>query len=342
MPATTWSDRGRRVTALIDGYDTALFDLDGVIYLGPQAVPGATDALAELHRRSKRVMYVTNNAARPVQVVIDQLNRLGFAADADSVLTSAQVAAEALSRELPAGSKVLVCASANVADLLQAAGLTVVDSADDQPVAVIQGYDPDLSWRRLDEAALAIQAGARWYATNNDASRPTDRGLVPGVGGAIALLSLVLGGGPTIFGKPFRPMLDQAVTRTGAKRAIFVGDRLDTDILGAEQAGLDSLMVFSGAHGKTDLLAAQPGSRPTCIGADVGALLEPIRKAEAGVDLATCNGQSAVVSGRTIEVLRAPNTMSQQLDALWAVAQLAWRDSGLSSAPAIAALNLVP
>jgi glycerol-1-phosphatase len=330
------------MTALIDAYDTALFDLDGVIYLGADAVSGAAVALAELQRRGVRVMYVTNNAARPVQVVVDHLNHLGFATDADGVLTSAQVAAVALRDELPTGAKILVCGSPNLASLMVEAGFDIVEGAADRPAAVIQGYDPDLSWRRLDEAALAIQRGARWYATNADASRPTERGIVPGLGGAIAVIATALGGSPTIFGKPHRPMMDLAIRRTGAQRAIFVGDRLDTDIGGAVAAGLESLLVFSGAHGKGDLVAAPDSMHPTCIGADVNALLEPQRVARTSAQGVECGGQVAVVQGSKIVVTTAPKTYASQLDALWAVTQLAWRDGGLDAKPALAALELLP
>jgi glycerol-1-phosphatase len=330
------------VTALIDAYDTALFDLDGVIYLGPNAVPGAVAALAELRRRDKAVMYVTNNAARPVQVVIDQLNRLGFSADINSVLTSAQVATASLKEKLSPGSKILVCGSANLAALLSEAGFRIVVDAAALPDAVIQGYEPDLNWRRLDEAALAIQAGADWYATNADTSRPTDRGLVPGVGGAIAVLVTALGGAPTIFGKPYRPMLIEAIRKTGARQPIFVGDRLDTDINGAVAAGIDSLLVFSGAHGKADLVAAEPNSHPSCIGADVGALLAPKRWAYVFGDRATCGSQIAIATSGRIVIDTAPRTVEEQLDALWAVTQLAWRDGELDAGMALSGLELLP
>lgn len=330
------------MSTLIDGYDAAFFDLDGVIYLGPDPVPGAADALAELRRRGTRVMYVTNNAARPAQVVIDQLVGLGFAAEVGNVLTSAQVAAAMLPRELPSGAKVLVCGSANLAGLLEQAGFRIVASADDRPDAVVQGYDPDLSWRRLDEATLAIQNGARWYATNDDASRPTDRGLVPGVGGQIAVVATALGGEPVTFGKPFRPMLDEAVRRTGAAHPIFVGDRLDTDIEGANAAGMDSLLVFSGAHGKGDLVRAQAEAQPTYIGHDVGALLEEPRVASVADGRAECVGQVASARSGRIEFDRPPVGLSHQLDGLWAAAQLAWLDPRLDAGPALAQLDQLP
>ena len=329
------------MTALIDRYDAAFFDLDGVIYLGPLAVEGATGALGALQTRGTTVMFVTNNAARAAQVVIDQLNGLGFHADDHNVLTSAQVAVAHIARELPAGAKVLVSGSASLADLVAEAGLAPVQKASDEPVAVVQGYDPAMTWPRLDEAALAIQAGAKWYATNDDASRPTERGLVPGAGGAIAVIGLTVGGEPTIFGKPFRPMLDEAIRRTAASRPIFVGDRIDTDIVGAVNAGIDSLMVFTGAHGKADLIGTRPNERPTHIGADVGALLLPAREVEVSDTSARCGGQQATVVDGAIVLPDTPADMAGQLDALWAVAQLAWQHTELDSSAALAALDLV-
>ncbi len=329
------------MTALIDGHDAAFFDLDGVIYLGALAVDGSTAALAELEQRGTELMFVTNNAARSAQVVIDQLNSLGFHANIRNVLTSAQVAVVHIARDLPAGARVLVAGSASLAALVEEAGLVPVHTAAEEPAAVVQGYDPAMTWPRLDEAALAIQAGARWYATNDDASRPTERGLVPGAGGAIAVVGLTVGGEPTVFGKPFRPMLDEAIRRTGAIRPIFVGDRIDTDIVGAANAGIDSLMVFTGAHGKVDLVAAGPGERPTHIGASVQALLEPARELDPGPGRVTCRGQLAeAVAGRVI-LPAVPRGLPAQLDALWAVANLAWQHPALDTADALGALDLL-
>ena len=333
------------MTALIDDYDGAFFDLDGVIYISAHAVDGAVDAMAALVARGVRVLYVTNNAARDAQTVIDQLTSLGFAADADTVLTSAQVGAAELARALPSGAKVLVAGSRNLVDLVAAAGLAPVFSADDEPVAVIQGYDPTLTWPMLDEVCLALQRGARWYATNGDLSRPTDRGLVPGVGGMIAAVAAAVGGEPITFGKPFRPMLDEAVRRSGASRPIFVGDRLDTDVVGANRAGLDSLLVFSGAHGKAELVLADASHRPTFIGADVRALLEPPRVAQVSEEASRCGAATATIADGEVRLSSVPPTRAGQLDAVWAVATLAWRqaDAGhpVATRAALAPLTLV-
>lgn len=327
---------------LMDAYDAALFDLDGVIYLGPVAVPGAVEVVAELGATGKGVMFVSNNAAPSPDTVVTKLQRLGFAAERGNVLTSAQVAADALAEVLPAGSKVLVAGSASLAGLIAEAGLTPVASADDEPVAVLQGYDPVLAWPLLDEVCLAIARGAIWYATNDDASRPTDRGLVPGAGGMIAAVGSVIPGTPTTFGKPHRPMMAEAVRRTGAERPLFVGDRIDTDIVGANNAGMDSLMVFSGAHGKHDLIATGPGERPTYIGADIGALLQPPRRANLTGQTASCDSQQAVAEESRIVLTTTPDSVTTQLDALWAIAVLAWSAPYLDATGALEPLDLLP
>ena len=326
---------------LIDGYDAALFDLDGVIYLGPLAVPGAAATMAELTAAGKAVMYVTNNAARAAETVVRQLQNLGFAAGIGNVLTSAQVAASGLAEVLPAGAKVLVAGSASLAGLISEAGLTPVAGADDEPVAVLQGYDPVLGWPMLDEVCLAIAHGAVWYATNDDASRPTERGIVPGAGAPIAAGATAMGGSPTTFGKPHRPMMAEAVRRTGAQRPVFVGDRIDTDIVGANNAGMDSLMVFSGAHGKRELIAAARGERPTHIGADVGALLRPPRSAVVSGETAECAGQRVAQDDSRIVLATRPRSGDEQFDALWAIAALAWAAPYLDAAGALGALDLI-
>ncbi|MFT4108993.1 HAD-IIA family hydrolase, partial [Propionicimonas sp.] len=246
-----------------------------------------------------------------------------------------------LTADLPAGARVLVAGSRNLAGLVAAAGFEVVGTATSKPAAVIQGYDPDLSWRMLDEVALAIQGGARWFATNDDASRPTDRGLVPGVGGALAVVRLVVGREPTTFGKPFRPMLAEAIRRTGARQPIFVGDRLDTDISGANNAGIDSLLVFSGAHGKRDLVVAAPPERPTHIGANVSALLRGVRPLVVQDATATCRTQVAQAGDGRVRLLGTPRTPEDQFDALWALTHLVWNDPELDASDALAGLDLV-
>jgi HAD superfamily hydrolase (TIGR01450 family) len=312
------------VTALIEDYDAALFDLDGVVYLGPIAVPRAPEGIAELRRRGVHVGFVTNNAARPPRVVAEHLTELGIPATADDVVTSAQAAAHLILNRFGAGATVLAVGGEGVLDALAESGLRAVRSADENPVAVIQGFGFDLAWQELNEAAIAINRGAHWVATNDDPTRPTDRGLVPGNGAAVAAVQLAVAARPEVAGKPYRPLMDDTVQRLGARRPLFVGDRLDTDIAGAQNAGLDSLLVLSGSHGARDLLAAAPGSRPTHLGQDLTALLQRRRILE--LDGAACRVAGVRARHADGRVL-VDGSSDDPLDALWAVAHLCWRNA---------------
>lgn len=314
------------MTALIDAYDGVLFDLDGVVYLGPIAVPGAPPAIAGLRDRGVPVGFVTNNAARTPAAVAAHLTELGIPAGRDDVVTSAQAGAQLLRHDLPAGTKVLAIGGEGVRQALAEAGLAAVDTADDEPVAVLQGYGVDLTWQDLIEATVAIHRGARWVATNDDPTRPTDRGLVPGNGAAVAAVRLAVPVDPEVAGKPYRPLLDETVARLGAGRPLFVGDRLDTDIAGAVNAGLDGMLVLTGSHGPADLLTAAPGSRPTHLGSDVGALLLPALEVEVTPDTAVCGAATVrVVDGSLVLDPGTPATTDGRVAAMWAAAHLAWQ-----------------
>ena len=323
---------------IIDAHDVAFFDLDGVIYLGPIAVPGAVQGIAEVRTAGVRVMFVTNNAARSAQDVADHLTELGFAAGPNDLITSAQVAVEVLAEQLPADSLLLVSGTDNLVQLAQSAGFRTTASADDRPDAVLQGYHPRIPWALLDEASIAVQRGAGWFATNDDLNRPTDRGLVPGLGAQLAVVGTTVRQQPTVFGKPHAPMLDYAVNHTSAKSPIFVGDRIDTDIMGANRAGMPSLLVFTGAHGKRDLLEAGTGDRPSYIGADLRALLEPPRAAAQQGHAWRCGGAVAQVADGSVELTGDLATQAGQLDALWALANLVWA-TGSDATDALTALD---
>lgn len=307
--------------AVIDGYDAALFDLDGVVYLGPIAVPGAAEGIAGLRERGARVGFVTNNAARPPAAVADHLVELGIPATAEDVVTSAQAGAVLVRNRFGPGARVLVVGGEGVLAALIEVGLDPVWSADDAPAAVLQGWGFELTWQQLNEAAVAIHRGAHWVATNTDPTRPTDRGLVPGNGAAVAAVAMAVPVSPEVAGKPYRPLLDDTVARIGARRPVFVGDRLDTDVAGAVNAGLDSMLVLTGSHGAADLLAARPGERPTHLGYDLRALLEPplTVKADAG-DWRCGTARATVVDGAVRLSGAAPDSVS----GIWAAAHAAW------------------
>lgn len=311
-------------SALVDAYDSALFDLDGVVYLGPAAVPGAVDGLRALRERGVRTGYVTNNAARTPDAVAAHLVELGIACRGSDVVTSAQAGAQLLADRFGPGSKVLVVGGDAVFRALDDVGLVGVRSTDEEPVAVLQGYAFDLTWEQLNEAAIAIQHGAHWVATNTDSTRPTNRGIVPGNGAAVAAVRTAVDVDPEVAGKPYRPLMDETISRLHAEHAIFVGDRFDTDIAGAAAVGLDSLFVLSGAHGVPELLAADVSHRPTHLGATLAALLEEPRTVEVDGDRAVCRSMTVVVTDGIVSLESQPSSESASLDALWAVAHLVW------------------
>ena len=313
---------------IIDCYDAVLFDLDGVVYLGPVAVPGAAEGIAALHNRGTKIGFVTNNAARPPVAVADHLVELGISATAADVVTSAQAAAHLLIDRFGPGVRVLAVGGEGVTVALSEAGLVPVHSAEDNPVAVMQGYGFELTWQELNEAAIAIHHGAHWVATNIDPTRPTDRGLVPGNGAAVAAVRMAVAAEPEVAGKPFRPLLDDTVSRLGAHHPLFVGDRLDTDIAGAVNAGLDSMLVLSGSHSAEELLNATPRERPTFVGQDLRALLRPALAVSQSRDEFRCGrARVSIVDGRLV----IQENGSSEVEAIWAMVHAAWwaADHGL-------------
>ncbi|SHJ71078.1 Haloacid Dehalogenase Superfamily Class (subfamily) IIA [Tessaracoccus bendigoensis DSM 12906] len=311
--------------ALAEDYDASLFDLDGVIYLGPYAIDGVPEALEELRSRGTRLGFVTNNAARTPETVAEHLVDLGIEAAPSDVVNSTMATLRMLGDDLQTGARILAVGTDALRQQLVGAGFTLVDSLDDEPSAVVQGYSPTIAWPRLEEAALAVQRGAAWYATNPDLTRPSDRGIVPGLGTQIAVVRACVDVDPQIAGKPFRPLLDETVLRMEARHPIFVGDRTDTDVLGANTVGMDSLFVFTGAHGKHDLAEAEPAYRPTYIGYDASALLEPPRVASFGEQRYVCGYQEVDLTDKAAFLSTRPVTRDEQLDALWAALQAVWR-----------------
>jgi len=319
-PAQLTSPQSR---AVVDAYDAVMLDLDGVVYLGPMAVPGAAEAVGQLHRRGIKTGFVTNNAARPPAAIALHLRELGIPAESTDVVTSAQAAAHLLVERFGAGAKVLVVGGPGIFDALAEQALTPVRSADDSPVAVIQGWAVDLTWEQLNEAAIAIHRGAHWVATNTDPTRPTDRGLVPGNGAAVAAVRMAVAVQPQVAGKPYRPLLDETTIRLGASRPIFIGDRLDTDIAGAAAAGMDSMLVLTGSHRGRDLLAAGPRQRPTHIGRDLAALFQPPLLAvdeDGGIRCGAVRARE--IDGRI--TFDAAPAAAAELEALWAASQVSW------------------
>jgi HAD superfamily hydrolase (TIGR01450 family) len=254
-------------------YDVALLDLDGVVYVGPDAVPGVPEALGAARADGMRLGFVTNNAARTPGQVAEHLTELAVPAEPDDVITSSQAAASVVAGLFGQGARVLPVGGPGVAAALTAAGLALVGCAEDEPVAVVQGYGREVGWAELAEAVVAVRNGARHVATNADATIPSPRGPLPGNGAMVGVVRGVTGRTPLITGKPDPAMHAECVRRTAARRPLVVGDRLDTDIEGARRAGAASLLVLSGVTVPAVLLAAGPKHRPDLLAEDAAGLL---------------------------------------------------------------------
>lgn len=237
----------------MSAYDVVFFDLDGVIYAGRHALAHAPECIAELQSAGVRCCFVTNNASRAPHEVAQHLQELGVNASADDVVTSGQAGVHALQGRVLSGSTVLVLGGPGLHALVAQAGFTIVSSAADQPAAVIQGFGADLSWRDLAEASYAISGGAMWIATNPDTTFPTDRGLAPGNGSFVAAVAAAVGRGPDLIaGKPEPALLQEGLRRTGAKRPLLVGDRLDTDISAGARLDMPTVLVLTGVSSRAD------------------------------------------------------------------------------------------
>jgi HAD superfamily hydrolase (TIGR01457 family) len=256
----------RHVAAKIfDQFETLLLDLDGVIYEGKNAVAEAVESITAISSTGIKVGYITNNSSRKPETIADQLRGFGIELSNDDVISSAQAGVELLATMIPKGSKVLVVGGEGLRFEVQAAGFELVELSDDKPAAVIQGFAPEVGWNNLAEASYAIQGGATWVATNQDWTIPREKGLAPGNGTLVSAVHTAVGQLPVVAGKPERVIFETAMRKFEAKSAIYVGDRLDTDVAGANKAGLGSALVMTGVTTRKELLAAKPDSRPTYV-----------------------------------------------------------------------------
>ncbi|MFE2045387.1 HAD hydrolase-like protein [Streptomyces sp. NPDC059477] len=328
--------------ALCEAYDTALLDLDGVVYAGGHAIAYAVDSLATARDGGMQLAYVTNNALRTPDAVAAHLTELGIPAGAADVITSAQAVARLIAEQVPAGSRVLVIGGDGLRVALRERGLVPVESADDEPVAVAQGYGgPELAWGRFAEGCYAIAGGVPWFASNTDLTIPSARGIAPGNGAAVEVVRIATGAEPRVAGKPLPPMHRETILRTGARRPLVVGDRLDTDIEGAFNGEVDSLLVLTGVTDGAQLLAAPPKHRPTYVDADLRGLLTGQPEVAVSGDGFRCGGWTARAGGERLEL----DGEGAALDGLRALCAAAWKVAGegacgLDGGKALARLGL--
>ena len=322
---------------LSTAYDVALLDLDGVVYLGGAAIPGAAAALKKAVSAGLRLAFVTNNAFRTPSAIAAQLTGLGVPARLEDVITSAQAAARLLAERLTPGTPVLVIGGAGLRTAIRDRGLRPVTLAAARPAAVVEGYSPDISYAQLAEGALAVEAGALFVATNADRTLPTPRGRQPGNGALIQVIATATGIAPLVAGKPEPPLHTESVLRTGARRPLVVGDRLDTDIEGARRVGADSLLVLTGVSDPADLLLAPPGQRPSYVAADLTGLLEPHPGVTAADGGYRCRGWTArwAADGQRLGLTGA----GDRLDGLRALAAAAWSAGPITAEAAAEAVR---
>ncbi|MBM7825322.1 HAD superfamily hydrolase (TIGR01450 family) [Arcanobacterium pluranimalium] len=314
-----------------------MLDLDGVCYLGAQPVPHAIETLNCLQADEKQLIYITNNSSRVPDSVAHQLNSLGLPTSPDQVLTSAQATARRVRKQFAASSDVLALGGEGVFTALRDEGLNVVESADDDPVAVVQGWASTIGWKQLSEAVLAIKKGALHFATNLDATLPTERGETIGNGSFVAAVCNATGMPAVSSGKP-EPFIYQAAQEMcNAGKPLAIGDRLDTDIKGANTSSIASMHVLTGVADARDVMYAKPAERPRYLAVDLRDLLKPYPEVEVGAGVthdggaATCAETTVSVSGNTIVIagveyadITADTEIAISSQAYRALAHLLW------------------
>jgi glycerol 3-phosphatase-2 len=326
MTDTPQAPRGS-AEPLDTAYDVALLDLDGTVYLAGAAIAGAAEALRKAAAAGMRLAYVTNNASRTPAAIAALLVGFGVSATPQDVVTSAQAAARMLAERLPAGAPVLVVGGSGLRMALRERGLRPVSTAAERPQAVVQGYAPGITYSLLEEGGLAVAAGALFVASNADLTLPTRRGSQPGNGAFIQVIATATGARPLVAGKPEPPLQHESVLRTGAKHPLMVGDRLDTDIEGANRVGLDSLLVLTGVTGPAEAILAPPGQRPTYLAEDLAGLLEPHPAVTSRDGTHRCGGWAARLDRDRLELTGG----GERMDGLRATCAAAWAGRGVSA-----------
>ena len=323
-------------TALLARYDALLSDLDGVVYAGPFAIEGAPEALNRAEEElNVPVIFVTNNASRSVESVAEHLRDLGVHTLAERVVSSAQAGAKLLAQKIPAGSKVLITGTEALADGGRDAGLDPVPTEAEGPVALIQGFDPKMGWEDLAEAAYTLaNPEVLWIATNTDQTIPKERGQAPGNGTLVAAVATASRRTPLVAGKPEAPIFHTAAQALNSERPVIVGDRLDTDILGANNAQMDGALVLTGVQTYRDVIEAVPEQRPTYVLRTLDDFFAPYPEIEVLFEgyevIATGPTWQARVRGENL-ILTGPENLDEGTFAgseseaeAWRVAYAAW------------------
>ena len=311
---------------LWSAYDVAMLDLDGVVYVGREGVPGATDHLASAREAGMHLAYVTNNASRPPSAVAQHLRDLDIPVDDADVVTSAQAAARLLAGQLPHGAAVFVIGGEGLEVALRDQGLRPVQERAATPAAVVSGFSAALRWATVIEGAILVRDGLPWVASNTDLTVPTPHGPGPGNGALVGVVARFAEREPVVAGKPRPPLFEETLRRVGGHRPLVVGDRLDTDIEGANATGYDSLLVMTGVTGVPELVAAAPALRPTYVAADLGALGRVQRAPQVEHEAVVDGRWRATVEDGALRVATEGDDDDPLTDGWWrVVAAAGWR-----------------
>ncbi|HEV2361943.1 MAG TPA: HAD-IIA family hydrolase [Acidimicrobiales bacterium] len=252
---------------------TVLLDLDGVVWLGPQVIPGSPEAIARLRAAGERVVFFTNNSNPTIPAQLAKLGGMGIDCEASDFLTSGEAAA----RLLEPGSTALVVGGPGIGEALGERGVKVTFAGEDGagdpvPDAVVLGLDQRFDYAKLAQAMTAVLKGAALVATNDDATYPSPGGPLPGSGSLVAAVAYATGVKPTVAGKPNRAAADLVAERVGTV-SLAVGDRPSTDGALARQLGARFGLVLSGVtppgHGPVD-------PEPDLEAADLATLVEEV------------------------------------------------------------------
>jgi 4-nitrophenyl phosphatase len=254
-----------------------ILDMDGVLYRGAEVLPGVKELLDALTLRERPVMLATNNSMSTPEAYERKLAAMGLDIPASAVITSALATRDYLLRTLPEGAGIYVIGMPALREqLFEGTPFHPVQYGEEQPAAVVIGLDLEFTYAKLKAAHEAIQRGALFIATNADSTLPTEAGLVPGAGSIVAALAAATGQRPIVIGKPETPMLEMAMIRMGAQpeETVMLGDRLDTDILAGERAGMPTVLVLTGVSTREDLNSAE--ALPDVVVSDLPSLVEAL------------------------------------------------------------------
>lgn len=255
---------------LADPYDAILLDLDGVLYRWPEPISGAADAVHALRDGGKRIAFVTNNSSRTPAQVAERLASVSVVAKPEEIVTSALATATLLAER--GVRSAFVVGEEGLLEALADAGIRVVDGSSDGADVVVVGFDRGADYTKLKDAAVLVERGAPLVASNADPSFPAPGGESwPGAGALLAAIETTAGTRGEVVGKPEPPLFERALASAGGGRPLVVGDRLDTDIAGAERLGWDAALVLTGDARREDVERSK--WKPTFIIEDLSGLV---------------------------------------------------------------------